>query len=163
MKDHFSNFKKYAFRLELLQKYTVKEEEELFKHFLKTGETKEEGREDWVEIIKSAVQRGAVMERVHVIKQPLSDYLKFELEAYKLNIKNGEKISLLSQEDFNKIKTNINSDFWLFDDKIVLKMSYDKEGRFLGFNEIRDNIGEFIELKDKLLMQAKRLEDLEKI
>ncbi len=61
---------------------------------------------------------------------------------------------MLSQEEFDKIETNINSDFWLFDDKIVLKMNYDAEGRFLGFTEIRENIGEFIELKKRLLMQA---------
>lgn len=163
MIDYFINFKKYAFRLELSQKYTIETEKHFLEHFLKTGKFKSEMMDKWTQLIKSNIKRGVSMQRVHVIKKPLSDYLRFEFESYKLTTKSGEKVFLLPQEEFDKIKTHINSDFWLFDDKIVLKMSYDKEGRFLGFNEIRDNIGEFIELKDKLLMQAKRLEDLEKI
>lgn len=152
MIDYFNNFKKYAFRLELLQKYTVEEEKEILEHFLKTGKLKKKEMGEWYKIITNAIERGTIMERVHVIKKPLTDYLRFELESYKLTTKNGEKVFLLSQEEFNKIKTSISSDFWMFDDKIVLKMNYDKEGRFLGFNEINENLEEFIELKKKLLM-----------
>lgn len=152
MIDYFNNFQKYAFRLELLQKYTVEEEKEILDHFLKTGKLKKKEMGEWYKIITNAIDRGAIMERVHVIKKPLTDYIRFEMESYKLTTKNGEKVFLLSQEEFDKIKSPINSDFWLFDDKIVLKMSYNEEGRFLGFKEVKKNLEEFIELKKKLLM-----------
>jgi len=35
--DYFNKFTKYAFRLELLQKYDVDEEKESLNEFLKTG------------------------------------------------------------------------------------------------------------------------------
>ena len=54
-----------------------------------------------------------------------------------------------------KINSEINCDFWLFDDKIVLKINYNSEDRFLGFEEMNENISEYIKLKDKLLSIAK--------
>jgi len=121
MANHFENFKKYAFRLELLQEYNVDGEKESIKEFLKTGKVSED--KDWTNLIKSAISRGAFMERVHVIILPISKYLKYEIEAYKANIEAGEKVSFMLKEEFDKINTKINHDFWLFDDKIVLKMN----------------------------------------
>jgi len=83
--NHFETFRKYAFRLELLQEYKVEEEKAAFENFLKTGKVDEKQNADWHEIVRKAKARGAVMERVHVVDFPLSDYLRFEKEEYKLN------------------------------------------------------------------------------
>ena len=88
------------------------------------------------------------MSRVHLIESPVSKYLKFELEAYKLNSKVGENIYLL---DKDKYDNTINYDFWLFDDEIVLKMTYDKNGSFIKIEEITKDINKYIEVKNKLL------------
>lgn len=157
MKDPFLNFKKYAFRLELLQEYDVPEEKESFGRFLRTGEVKDDNRDEWASIIQSAISRGATMNRVHVIKEPLSDYIRFELTAYKFNIKEGEKVFLLSQKEFDELKMSINSDFWLFDDELVLEMNYDKKGKFIESRELRKDIKSFIKLKAKLLQLARPL------
>ena len=149
----FSRFKKYAFRLELLQDYDVEEEKDSLHHFLKTGEVKNH-EDDWASVIQSAVKRGAVMQRVHVITKPLTDYMRFELKAYVFNIKKGEKVFLLSQEEYDAINTPVTHDFWLFDDTIVLQMQYTPEGKFLYSTRIRGPIKPFIELKNKLLTRA---------
>ncbi|GBE20136.1 MAG TPA: hypothetical protein ENG87_05570 [Candidatus Pacearchaeota archaeon] len=160
MLRYFKNFKKYAFRLELLQEYKVDGEKKDFEDFLKTGKIKKEYNDEEYLIIKNAKDRNASMSRVHVFELPLTDYLKFEFKMYKFNELAGEKIFLLDKLDFEKINSNINFDFWLFDDKIVLKMNYDKEGRFLGFEEIRTDLRKFIELKDKLLSISKALKSI---
>ncbi len=157
MANHFENFKKYAFRLELLQEYNVDGEKESIKEFLKTGKVSED--KDWTNLIKSAISRGAFMERVHVIILPISKYLKYEIEAYKANIEAGEKVSFMLKEEFDKINTKINHDFWLFDDKIVLKMNYDLSGKFKGFEEIK-NASEFVKLKDITLLKSKPISEL---
>jgi len=157
--DKFTNFKKEAFRLELLQKYDVEFERESFLEFLKTGKlVADKTTNAYSELITKAKKRGAEMKRIHVIKLPLSDYLLFEIAAYKFNIDSGEKVYLLLQEDFERFRSKINYDFWLFDDNVIFKMNYDVEGKFLGLDEVTEDISEFIELKNKLLSEATLLE-----
>jgi len=146
MKDYFNNFKKYAFRLELLQKYSVNEEKEDFENFNKKGKVNPKINEEWHDILIAAKKRGAKVIRAHVIKEPLSDYIKFELEHYKENKKYGEGALLISKEEFDKLNINIKRDFWLFDDNIVLEMNYDSDGHFLGFSQSKD-IQKYLDFK----------------
>jgi len=112
---------------------------------------------DWQKILKNANKRRAKIKRVHVFKKPLSEYIKFEIESYKLNIKEGEEIYTIDKIDFDDLKLKIDFDFWLFDDNIVLKMYYDKGGKFLGFEEIPTNLNNFINIKNILLSKSKPL------
>lgn len=152
MINYFKNFKKYAFRLELLQKYDVYEEKDDFNNFLKTGKINVDLSE-WSNIVKSAVLRNAVMNRVHVVRYPLSDYLRYEFLGYKYNLDFGENIFILDSKEYNN---EINSDFWLFDDEILLELKYDFNGKYLGYTELKDNIQKYIDLKNELLNKAKR-------
>lgn len=152
MEKYFRAFKKYAFRLELLQEYYIIEEKESFELFLKKGEIiQDSASKEWTSIIENAKKRGAKMQRVHIIKFPLSDYLKYEIEYYKINMKAGEDICFVLDKEYQKIKNKINHDFWLFDDKIALKINYDTKGKYLGFEEIKKETSKYINLKNKLL------------
>ncbi|MFA5070981.1 MAG: DUF6879 family protein [Candidatus Pacearchaeota archaeon] len=148
MDSYFENFEKSAFRLELLQKYSVDEELEDFSNFIKTSKINSKKYSEWTEIISKAKSRGVIMQRVHIVDFPLSDYLKYEFEYYKISKKIGEQIFLLDKNKFNE---KVNFDFWLFDDRIVLKMNYDQDGKFLGFEKIIGNVDKFVKLKNKLL------------
>lgn len=161
VRKYFESFKKYAFRLELLQKYNVKEEKESFAQFLKTGEISSEANAEWHALIRATGARGARMERVHVITLPLSDYLKYEIAHYTFNKQAGEHIKLLKKEEFDGLSPEILFDFWLFDDEIVLKMNYDATGKFLGAEEIKENIEPFIQLKNKALARATDFQEFE--
>jgi len=159
MLNYFKSFNRYAFRLELLQAYDVSREQEDFNFFLKTGKINSSNNSSWHEIIQSAIKRNAKFQRVRVIQEPLSKYLQYEFEHYKSNIKAGDKVFLLKKEEFKKLNSDINFDFWLFDDEIVLKMNYDSSGKFLGFEVLNTNIEPFIKLKNNLLKIAKSFED----
>ncbi|MDO8508635.1 MAG: hypothetical protein Q7S27_03035 [Nanoarchaeota archaeon] len=156
MVNHFNEFKKYAFRLEVLQSYSLEEEKDPFEKFLKEEKVTKEDNEDWLEFIQKAKSRGAIVQRVRVVSFPLSDYMRFQMENFRLYMAEGEEIYTIAYRKFLKNKPKIKKDFWLFDDKAVLVMNYDKKGRFLGFNEWRGDISEYIKLKDLLLANAKK-------
>lgn len=160
MNDPFESFKKYAFRLELLQQYLVPEEEKEFEEFKKTGTCdNSEFEKYWIPVIERAHQRGAQMSRVHIIEAPLSDYLRFEIEGYKISQAAGEKVYFLSKKDWETIRNPIDHDFWLFDDELVLTMNYDHSGKFIGNKQITDNVEGYVELKNLLLDSSKNFQD----
>ena len=83
MLEYFNSFKKSAFRVEILQRYNVDEEQEAYDFFLKNNKLPDWFWEDWCDIIKQAKTRWAKMQRVHMINFPIDSYISFELEVYK--------------------------------------------------------------------------------
>ena len=96
------------------------------------------------------------MQRVHLIQFPISLYVLFEIEAYKKNIEAWEEIFYIP---FEKCSVEVKSDFWIFDDSIVLKMNYDKDGRFVNFEEIND-CSSYLQVKKFLLENKRNIEEL---
>ena len=47
----------------------------------------------------------------------------------------------------------------MFDDTTVLKMYYDKDGSFLGFEEIKD-IDPYLQIRDFLLKNKRNIEEV---
>lgn len=156
MLNYFNSFKKNAFRVEILQSYDVSEEQDAYDYFLINKELPEWSQDEWLNIIKQAKTRWATMQRVHLIQFPISQYLSFELEEYKNNIKAWEEIFYIPIE---KCSIKIESDFWIFDDTTVLKMNYDNDGAFINFEEIED-ISPYLEIKNYLLENKKNIEEL---
>jgi len=154
MIHYFQNFKYSAFRLELLQNYSITSEQTSYYYFTQHQKINSIYHQDRYDIITTARQRWAIMERVHIIEKPFSPYLLYEIEAYKHNIQHGEKIFLLDNSDYNK---SIDHDFRLFDDEIVIKMYYNKQWEFVWYDEITDpdNIQKYIQCKNNLLWNKK--------
>ena len=157
MLNYFNSFKKNAFRVEILQRYNVDEEQEAYDFFLKNKKLPDWFWEDWCDIIKQAKTRWAKMQRVHLINFPIDSYISFELEVYKKNIEAWEEIYYIPLEKF---ETKIKSDFWIFDDNTVLEMYYDKDGSFLDFKEIKDDSDTYIQIKNYLLENKRDIKDL---
>jgi len=157
MLEYFNSFKKSAFRIEILQRYNVDEEQEAYDFFLKNKKLPKWFWEDWCDIIKQATNRWAKMQRVHLINFPINQYISFELEVYKKNIAVWEEIYYIPLENLEK---EIKSDFWIFDDNIVLEMYYDKAGTFLDFKEIKDGNDTYIQIKNYLLENKRKIEEL---
>ena len=81
---------------------------------------------------------GKRVSRVHVLRSPLSDYLRYELAAYPGNINAGESIGIidLSRQEVNGLPDH---DFWLFDDVSVYRMHYTDAGQFIGAERLPDS------------------------
>jgi len=156
MLKYFNSFQKSAFRVEILQRYNVDEEREAYEFFMKNKKVPDWLWEDWRDIVRQAESRWAIMQRVHLIQFPISSYVLFEMEAYKKNVEVWEEIFYLPSENCS---IEVNSDFWIFDDNVVLKMFYDEDGCFLKFEEM-ENAGSYLQIKNYLLKNKRNIEEL---
>jgi hypothetical protein len=118
-----------AYRLELLDWYDTPGIHERMQCFL-AGESQDLAyRAEWDEFIAGVRQVGGTMSRVHVVAEPLTDYLRYELDFYRLSVVAGEDIRILSQADAAGLDLP-DFDYWLFDECAVV-MIYDESARFL--------------------------------
>jgi hypothetical protein len=125
----FESFRSTAFRFECLPAYAVTEDEEAqaFRLWL-AGEQLPQKEREWPKLCASVVAAQKSMQRVRLVTQPLSDYLRFEMEwGYPANVAAGEDIHILDHEPAGLLKV----DFWLFDDTTAVVLEYDDDGRFI--------------------------------
>lgn len=68
--------------------------------------------------VRSMTNEGKSVSRAHVLRSPLTDYLRYELAAYPGNIKAGETIGIIDLAE-QEVTGLPDHDFWLFDDRDV--------------------------------------------
>jgi len=156
----FTTFQNSVFRLEILPQYMVDEEQDQFAAFVKGRPVPvpESGvLWEWKELVSKKTAAGKSMIRVHVLPELLTSYLRFEIEwGYPYMATAGEDIRLLLPETLRVLRELPKEDFWLFDDRIVVFLKYNNEGRFLGA-ELDQNeltVKECCTLRDVMLIHA---------
>jgi hypothetical protein len=142
--NYFDNFKKSAFRLELLSSYNIPEEKESYNLFLNgITEPPKDFNKEWYETLSSAKHRKKEISRVRVIDGRLTNYIKFEiLWAYKRSILEGEDIGFILRPEIDIFQTPVPilKDFWLFDEADCFLMEYDYVGTFLGTTRVPESV-----------------------
>lgn len=137
----FHQFEHTAFRLETLQVYAVDYEEVPVRRFLDGAPMPPDpSKDEWCKLIREATAAGKRMSRVHVVAEPLTGYLRYELGwSYPPNVDAGEDIRILPVQagDWPKDLPE-ECDFWLFDSKDLWLMAYDDLGRFMYAEQIDD-------------------------
>lgn len=119
------------FRLETLQVYAVDYERAEYETFLREGRF-DRPPGDWQTMMARHTQAGRQLRRVHVVVEPLTDYLRYEFAAYRQNNEFGEEIGIIPVTQSTwPARLPQNTDFWLFDDTEVWDMHYDTDGRFV--------------------------------
>lgn len=136
----FITFQKSAFRWERLESYCVDSEAEDFKYYLDKNVCLANDCDDnWLKLAEEANTRGKIMQRVCLLPEKLGDYLRFEINCgYIYSAEQGEKIYFIPKKIAINLKNIPDYDFWLLDDKILVKMNYDNEGNFLGAENINN-------------------------
>lgn len=130
-----------AFRLELLDRYDVDSDGDDFARYLR-GEPQPtaERKQPWLERLRREYEAGIVNHRVHILRTPLNDYLRFECEwGYKHNGAAGEDIRILDLAERAAPEGLTDHDFWLIDDRHAIRMHYDEGGRYLGAEPVGDS------------------------
>lgn len=127
LRQLFATFTRSAFRLETLQSYGSSGEDAAFDAFL-AGQpyVRPSGKIRWLDNIARARAVGATMSRVHVVREPLTDYLRFELTwAYEPNVAAGDDIWIIAVADGEPWPVGLpeDHDFWLVDDRLY-EMEY---------------------------------------
>ncbi|MFD4906512.1 DUF6879 family protein [Kitasatospora purpeofusca] len=125
----FRDFQHEAWRLETLPEYRVPQEAEEFRRFLDGERFAGPFEDQWTGMIRQHRENGSTMGRVHVLRRPLSDYLRFEFQRYYAHsARAGEDIRILDVTDRTDPLSGVQ-DFWMFDRDAVVLMHYEPDGR----------------------------------
>lgn len=123
----FDAMRQEAWRLETLPVYRVAQEKELVRRFLDGEPVTREATQPWFDRIRGYVADGRSVGRVHIVTQPLSDYLRFEFEYYRHNVEAGEAIRILDVTNRSNPLRGVQ-DFWMFDRSQIVLMHYESDG-----------------------------------
>ena len=124
LQNPFETFERTAFRVEALPQYSVKEEHEALHQFTKTG-TFTPFNEAWWILVQSATSAGKQVHRLRLLSEKLTDYERFEIQAYQ-GISAGEEIRTVLRQDYPDL-----TDFWMFDETYIGELHYDEDGTFI--------------------------------
>ena len=133
----FTDIHSSWFRLETLQHYDVEYEREDLARFLR-GEALDTTPGPWQATLRQHVAAGRRLARVHVLEEPLSDYVRYELQAYVPNVDAGEDVRVVAVRSGEWPENVPRHDFWLFDDDRLWLMDYDAHGHFRATRRIHD-------------------------
>jgi hypothetical protein len=127
-------FTRRLFRLETHDHLDVSSDGDDFQRYLAGQPGPDMSRRDaWLNVIRNEVAEGKHTYRVHVVRSPLTDYLRFDFEwGYVYNEQAGEHIGILDLAERESPRELIFKDFWLIDDEHLVLMHYDNDGRFVG-------------------------------
>ncbi len=115
-----------AFRLEQLDYYVSELEEEPFAQYQAGAVIGTSWLDEWTRFIREATGAGATISRVHVVSEPWSPYVDFELNCiYPVTAAAGEDIRVASRGT----SRFLGHDFWLVDDTAA-RMNYDPDGNW---------------------------------
>jgi hypothetical protein len=131
----FDSYTDSVFRLETLQTYAEPDEAAVLAAF-SSGQRRppDPSKDQWLAAVRSAVNTGRVMQRVHVIREPLSDYLRYELTwSYGPNAAAGEDIRIIPIPAGAPWPKDLpRQDFWLFDNSRLYVQHYTPTGTWIG-------------------------------
>ena len=103
------------------------------------------------------------MQRVHLVQEPPSDYVRFERECQQASLNAGEDIRVIAFRDSAEAPPlgdpGHRGDFWLFDDETVVELDYDQEGRFLGARQAQESIEYYRRLRDEAMKRSISLKE----
>ncbi|MFI5412419.1 MAG: DUF6879 family protein [Candidatus Micrarchaeales archaeon] len=164
--------KKETMKLELPDEYNYDEETETFEEWKKTGnvENIKAKFHGWLDQLDALKAKGVKMRRVHVVSLPLSDYLKYEINYYKLYNGIYDNVSLIERAKFDSIPkpagVSLDNDFFIMDDDVMFytiyeKISKNKFGNLITGEKIEDKvlIKRYIKFYNSVFAEATPLED----
>ena len=156
---YFRDYERSAWRLEVQPTYTMPNEQPSIARFL-AGEPKPaDHNARWHVTVKNNIMAGKTMGRVRVVRQPLTDYQRYQL-AWGIpgNIDAGEDIRILdTTTDGYGLP---DQDFWLFDDTTVVHLNFRSDGTLIDRELIEDpDLDPYLHWRDVAIAHAVALED----
>jgi hypothetical protein len=161
---YLASFRASAFRLECRQHYDNPAEREWFARYLQTGEVPAftPDNDAWCKLVAEARAAGKAVQRVHLVQEPPSDYVRFELACQRASLDAGGDIRVIAFRDAEARPLGDHGhrgDFWLFDDQTVVELDYDQEGRFLGARQAQESVEYYRRLRDEAMQWSISLKE----
>lgn len=155
----FETFEHSLFRLEELPEYRTGGEDEPLRLWRAHAEPPASIKNTpWQQDLRKWKAQHKKMQRVRVLKAPLTDYVRMSIEWwYPLNIEAGEETLALDADHHEAAVPE--HDFWLFDDRRVALMHYNADGSFDRPEVLAADIApKYVSIKQSLLAAAEPLE-----
>lgn len=137
---YFDAIRREAFRLEALPAYTVQLESAGLSAYL-AGEPvqKSEAGQAFNDYVRGQVEAGVTWHRVRVVRGPLTDYERWECEwGYTVSEGFGHYTFILDLSEITDPPNLPDYDWWMLDERVVLRFHYDGGGAFLGADPLED-------------------------
>ncbi|MDA2809545.1 hypothetical protein O4J56_02735 [Nocardiopsis sp. RSe5-2] len=160
-REVFDSFEHQMFRLESLDHYIAENEREPLERFRAGLAQDPAWRRPWAGTIAAINARGASIGRVHVVTEPLTEYVTFEMTcAYPASVQAGEDVRILPRSTAERLGVPCE-DFWLLDDTRTASMAYDEDGHWLHVDLTDDPqvVQEHVRLRELVRAEATPLFD----
>jgi len=109
----------------------------------------------WFDKVRSAVDRGVLVQRVHLMPDLPNDYLRFEVDySYRgWSIPHGEDVRLVLRSSRPELSAIAFRDFYVIDDERILTPEYSDDRNYVALSEVvnRPAINFFVALKNALV------------
>lgn len=123
----FRQFDSTAWRWEAQGTYNEPYELEPWQRWREGQPDDYEWMSSWLDDIRQATASGQRFERVRMLTDPLTEYLRWQAEVTPLNLAAGEDIRVLPERRARELKLP-DYDFWLFDDARVAVLHFGGAG-----------------------------------
>lgn len=134
-------FRQSVFRLETLQVYRGSGEDAAIAAFYAghPAPPHDPTQTEWESLIRGHRRAGRLLQRVHVVAEPVSDYMRFELTwAYAPSVRAGEDIRIIPVTADSWPDDLPRHDFWLFDSTTLFDACYTSDGTWLGVQPVAE-------------------------
>lgn len=140
--DRFRTFRYSVFRLETLQAYAGSGEDAGIAAFHR-GDAEpppDPAEDEYAGAVRTDVAAGRTRQRVHVVMEPVSYYMAYELTwEYSPHVAAGEDIRIIPATRGRWPRdVPMRRDFWLFDSGEVFELRYADDGMWLGAERTTD-------------------------
>ena len=159
----FLGFRETLFRLETLPSYESESEKATIQAFLSGADPSpaDTNSAKYHAEIKATIASGKSIERLHVVPDILTDYLKWEIFwSYRHLANVGAKVYLLEASRHSDLAKEA-SELYLVDNQHLIHVEYDSKGAFRALSRDTDRsmVNKAVELRKKLLVHATPLEE----
>lgn len=155
----FTEIKQEAWRLETLPQYLVPQEADEFAAFRKGRPLSPHSASSYTERVSRQRAEGKHNGRVHIVTQPLSDYLRFEFSRYyEPHVQAGDDIRILDVTDRPNPLEEAR-DFWMFDRTEVVLMNYEPDGTQVNREVFEGDVSPFLEYQRIALAESVPFEE----
>lgn len=160
----FRDTERTAYRLEVRTSYGIPEEDEPYRRFLAGDDPGLDWFEPWLNLMREEIGKGKRVERVRLVDDPPSDYLRFELWGTPYNLAAGEDIRYLQRGKPAGGIVLPAYDYWLFDSQTVARLQFGDHDHFLGVTLSDDpaDVLRHVQWRDAAWQHAITFEDYQK-
>ncbi|WP_406269712.1 hypothetical protein OH799_27195 [Nocardia sp. NBC_00881] len=154
-----------AVHLEVADDHAVSDEDEPMRRFLAGQPPVDPDNyptswRQWEDLVAETTARGVAVQRIRVVTEPLTDYIRFLHAISGRNEQYGEDIRWLPRHTVDPAEYTTD-EWWLLDDDILAWTLFDSAGDFVGFAVTRDpvEVVRAIGVRDRLWVKAVRHSD----